>query len=140
MPKYLSPVVVVAEVNAIGNVSGSGSDIAATTIYTTPNNGDNHLGLYEATVLTRVTTAAGGAETQAISIIATDTASARTLVVPLATEAGAYAATANANAAGVYQGSVRFRADKNTNIQYTVVHSAANAGAYDLVISIRRLK
>ena len=140
MPKYLSPVTVVAEVNSIGRATGSGSDLAATTLFTTPNQGDWDLALYEVSALVRVTTAAGAAETLTVNIIATDTASARTITIPFSTEAGAYAATANANAVGVYNGSIRFRADKNTNIQYSLTHSAANAGVADIVISIRRVK
>lgn len=140
MPKYLSPITVEAEVTSLATATVA---LSATTIATTPNKDDNNLELLQADVHVRVLTVDGGTTpTVGVNIIATDSTSARTLRVPLATEAGAYAATADLATLGVYSGSRVFRADKNTNIQWsrTSGGTPSNNGSVDYTITIRRVK
>lgn len=143
--RYVSPLHVLTELVVNARAGGSGADLAATTLVTTPNQPDWDGAVYEVYAYVYVSTAAGAAETLTVNIVATTTPSggspsARTITIPFATEAGAYAATVNANAVGSYNGSIVFKADKNTNVQYSLTHSAANVGAYDIVLSIRRVK
>ena len=140
MPKYLSPLTVEAEVASLAQATVA---LTASTLATTPNSAEYDKALYQVDVYVRVLTIDGGTTpTAAINIVFTDNASARTKAVPLATEAGAYAATANLGALGTYSGSSVFRADKNTNIQWsrTAGGTPSNNGSTDYIVTCRRVR
>lgn len=141
MAQYLSPLSVEGKVKSNGNSTVA---LAATTIFTTPNTDEYNGAVYAADVYLRVRTLDGGTTpTVTIGIIATDTASARTSIVPLANEAGTYTAAGVATlaAVGSFSGKIVFRADKNTNVQYvlTAGGTPSNNGVFDVFIQIYRV-
>lgn len=140
MSQYLSPFVLEGIVNAeaLGTVAQ-----AATTFFTTPNKDDYNGALYSADVYIRVNTIdGGGTPTLGISIVATEGASARTVVVPLMTEAGAIAVAASLGAVTSFHGRTFFRADKNTAVQWTRVAGGTpnGAGNFDVFILVHRVR
>lgn len=140
MPRYLSPLVTEGDLNQVGLSTVAQS---ATTVFTTLNNDDNNGELIEVDVYLRVRTLDGGTSpTLGISITYTDAGSARTMVVPLAAEAGSYGTSISLGAVNSASGKVMIRCDKNTNVQVTRVAGGtpSNNGVFDVLILFNRVR
>lgn len=142
MSKYLSPTVVEGE-HAVEGATTVAAAIA--TLFTFPDKDDNHGALYTADVYVRVNTLDGGTTpTLVIALTATEGASARTMIVPMANEAGTYTAAGvmTLAAAASFHGSIRFRADKNTAFRWTRTAGGTpdNAGNFDVFIVVTRYR
>lgn len=140
MGVYISPLEMAGQVRSEGL-----STVAATaaTILTTPNTADADGALYEAKVYVRINTLDGGTSpTLGINIIATEGASARTARVPLQLEAANGAQLISLGAANTASGSIFFRADKNTAIQWSRTEggSPSNNGNFDVFIVVIRIR
>lgn len=139
MGKYLSPLVVEGEVRSEGLSTVAAS---AATIFTVPNKDDYNGALFRANVYLRVNTLDGGTSpTLGINIIATEGASARTSRVPIALEAANGAQLVSLGAAISGCGSIVFRADKNTAVQWSRTEGGtpSNNGNFDVFIVIERI-
>lgn len=144
MGQYLSPLVVEGSVRAEGIATVA---LSATTIFTTPDLVDYASAgggaLYRADAYLHVNTVDGGTTpTVALSILATDNGAAVTYVIPLMTLAGAIDTTVDlATDELSAHGSVVFRADRNTNVQWvrTAGGTPSNNGLFDVYIVITRI-
>lgn len=140
MGAYLSPLEVVGQVRLEGL---STVTAAAATIVTTPNTAEYDGALYEAKVYVRINTLDGGTSpTLGVNIIATEGASARTARVSLQLEAAAPALLVSLGAANTASGSIFFRADKNTAIQWSRTEGGtpSNNGNFDVFIVVVRVR
>lgn len=142
MPKYLSPTVVEGE---LALEAGTTVAQAITTIFTFPDKDDNNGALYRADVYVRVNTLDGGTTpTLTIALTATEGGSARTMIVPMANEAGTYTAAGviTLAAASSFNGGIVFRADKNTAFRWTRTAGGTpdNAGNFDVFIVVTRYR
>lgn len=141
MSRYLSPLVTEGEVAAEGLSTVA---LAATTIFTTPNKDDYNGALYEADCYVKCNTLDGGTTpTVALSLTVTEGGTARTITIPLMSEAGAIATAFSLGTSDrVTHGRVYFRADKNTNVQWTRTAGGtpSNNGNFDVFIVINRVR